>query len=104
MALCLCCQRVARRYMAGWRGASENPAFFSRWTKDANVDPAEVSQNGGSFTVPMRSLTTGTGDREGWHVGRSCEKGQTRDAAPAGQAPQDLSRPHLFTRRGLESR
>src|SRR5262245_26584170 len=33
--------------MAGWRGSSENPAFFYRCTKDANIDPAEVSQNGG---------------------------------------------------------
>src|SRR5262249_35912551 len=46
MVLCICCQRVSRRYIAGWRGSSENPAFFSRCTKEANVDPAEVSFNG----------------------------------------------------------
>src|SRR5215471_7799965 len=33
--------------MAGWRGSSNNPAFFDRCTKDANVDPAEGSQTGG---------------------------------------------------------
>src|SRR5262245_5691896 len=47
MALCIGCQRVSRRYIAGWRGSSENPAFFSRCTKESNVDPAEVSKKGG---------------------------------------------------------
>src|SRR5262249_62254246 len=45
-----------------------------------------------SFPVPMRSWTTGTGDRACWKVGRACEKGQTRDAAPSGQDPQELIR------------
>src|SRR6516165_12783112 len=47
MALCICFQRVSRRYIAGWRGSSENPAFFSRCTKESNIDPAEVAKNGG---------------------------------------------------------
>src|SRR5262249_33703277 len=51
MALCICFQRVSIRYIAGWRGSSENPAFFYRCTKDANVDPAEVSKNGGILSA-----------------------------------------------------
>src|SRR5215813_11606474 len=46
MALCICFQRVSRRYIAGWRGSSENPAFFYRCTKESNVDPAEVAKKG----------------------------------------------------------
>jgi hypothetical protein len=46
MALCICFQRVSRRYIAGWRGSSENPAFFYRCIKESNVDPAEVAKNG----------------------------------------------------------
>src|SRR5215475_9651619 len=46
LALCIGFQRVSRRYIAGWRGSSENPAFFYRCTKDSNVDPTEVSKNG----------------------------------------------------------
>src|SRR5215813_15482462 len=46
MAICICFNRVSIREITGWRGSSENPAFFSRCAKDANVDPAEVSKNG----------------------------------------------------------
>src|SRR5215472_15080601 len=59
MALCIGFQRVSRRYIAGWRGSSKNPAFYSRCTKDSNVDPAEVSQNGGFrdlFAASVRHL------------------------------------------------
>jgi hypothetical protein len=38
----------AERVVLGEQGAvSKNPGFFYRFTKDANVDPAEVSKNGG---------------------------------------------------------
>jgi len=51
----------------------------------------------GSFTVPMRPLPPGTGDRECWNGGRSCEQVPTRDAAPAGQALQDLISRYMQT-------
>src|SRR5205823_6436781 len=52
MALCICFQRVSRRYIAGWRGSSENPAFFYRCSKESNVDPAEVAKNGRFVRLP----------------------------------------------------
>src|SRR5215510_5812173 len=60
MALCICCQRVSRRYIAGWRGSSENPAFFSRCTKESNVDPAEVSKKGGILLVNLLQSSRST--------------------------------------------
>jgi hypothetical protein len=36
---------------------SENPAFFYRCTKDANVDPAEVSKKGGILLANSKSLS-----------------------------------------------
>src|SRR5215510_5281191 len=60
MALCICFQRVSRRYIAGWRGSSENPTFFSRCTKDANVDPAEVSKNGGILLANLLQSSSST--------------------------------------------
>ena len=33
--------------MKAERVVSKNPGFFSRFTKDSNVDPTEVSQKGG---------------------------------------------------------
>src|SRR5262249_3051563 len=63
MALCICCQRVSRRYIAGWRGSSENPAFFSRCTKESNVDPAEVSKKGGILLVNLLQSSRSTFSR-----------------------------------------
>ena len=55
-------QRTAREGMNKFlgdkvelRGVSKNPGFFYRCTKDANVDPAEVSQNGGILLANLFS-------------------------------------------------
>src|SRR5215475_140006 len=60
MALCICFQRVSRRYIAGWRGSSKNSAFFSRCTKESTVDPAEVSQKGGILLANLHQSSRST--------------------------------------------
>src|SRR5215510_13555756 len=95
MALCICCQRVSRRYIAGWRGSSENPAFFSRCTKESNVDPAEVAKNGGLgdrsllLPEPFPSFRLKT-LRFTWHRKRErrcqCDSPTPRECSPAENA------------------
>jgi hypothetical protein len=39
------------------RGVSKNPGFFYQFTRDSNVDPAEVSKNGGFFSCPEEAIS-----------------------------------------------
>ncbi len=52
-----------KKVNCGRRGSSENPAFFYRCTKDAHVDPAEVSKKGGILLVNLLQSSRSTFSR-----------------------------------------